>query len=135
MIMKDKIVEWWSRREQKNTEPDMPSTVDKAEPVEPKNDLTVKTDSSSEFHEKDSAIELKVVRPENYTEVAAVADYLLDGCTVFLNMEQLDRSVITRMLDFLRGVTYATNGQIKKSSATTYIITPNNVDISDEKPV
>ena len=77
-------------------------------------------------------IELKVVRPESYAEVGGIADHLLAGCTVVLNLELLDRAVILRMLDFLNGVTYSTDGEIKKVAPTTYIITPNNVDVSDD---
>ena len=77
-------------------------------------------------------MELKVMRPESYEEVSDVADNLLAGCTVVLNLEALDRAVIFRMLDFLNGVTYCTDGEIKKVAASTFIITPHsNVDISD----
>ncbi len=79
-----------------------------------------------------SNIELKVVRPKSFEEVSTVADYLLDGCTVFLNMELLDGAAVVRMLDFLNGVTYCTDGDIKNVSRSTYIITPHNVDVSDE---
>jgi cell division inhibitor SepF len=77
-------------------------------------------------------VELKVMRPESYEEVSDVADNLLAGCTVVLNVEALDRAVIFRMLDFLNGVTYCTDGEIKKVAQNTFIITPHsNVDISD----
>ena len=82
--------------------------------------------------DSNSNIELKVVRPKSFEEVSTVADYLLDGCTVFLNMELLDGAAIVRMLDFLNGVTYCTDGDIKNVSRSTYIITPHNVDVSDE---
>ena len=36
-----------------------------------------------------------------------------------------------RMLDFLNGVTYTTGGEIKNVNNTTFIITPNYVDVSD----
>ena len=79
-----------------------------------------------------SNIELKVVRPESFGEVGSIADYLLAGCTVVINFESLDDQSKFRMLDFLNGVTYSTDGEIKQVSATTFIITPNNVDVSDE---
>ena len=82
--------------------------------------------------DSNSNIELKVVRPKSFEEVSTVADYLLDGCTVFLNMELLDGPAVIRMLDFLNGVTYCTDGDIKNVSRSTYIITPHNVDVSDE---
>ena len=74
-------------------------------------------------------IELKVVRPESMNEIFTIADYLLDGCTVVLNLEILDRESLTRMLDFLNGVTYTTGGEVKNVSPGTYIITPNGINI------
>ena len=82
--------------------------------------------------DSDSNIELKVVRPASFEEVSEIADYLLDGCTVVLNMEMLDNVQTVRMLDFLNGVTYSTDGEIKNVAKNTYIITPHNVDISED---
>ena len=76
-------------------------------------------------------IELKVVRPETFEEVSTIADYLLDDCTVVLNLELLDKPTSLRMLDFLNGITYSKDGEIKKVAQSTYIITPNNVDVND----
>ena len=80
----------------------------------------------------ESNIELKVVRPTSFDEVGEIADYLLDGCTVVLNLELLDNVQTVRMLDFLNGVTYSTDGEIKNVAKSTYIITPQNVDVSDD---
>ena len=74
-------------------------------------------------------IELKVVRPESIDEIFTIADYLLDGCTVVLNLEIIDRETVTRMLDFLNGVTYTTGGEVKNVSQGTYIITPSGINI------
>ena len=79
-----------------------------------------------------SNIELKVVHPESFDDVSTIADYLLDGCTVVLNMEAMEPKATLRMLDFLNGVTYTTGGDIKSVAQSTFIITPNNVDVSDE---
>ena len=76
-------------------------------------------------------IELKVTRPERFADVSTIADYLLDGCTVVLNMELMDKASGIRMLDFLGGVTYSLGGDIKNVSPGTYIITPHNIDITD----
>ena len=88
--------------------------------------------SSVATQNPDSNIELKVVRPESFEEVSDIANYLLDGCTVVLNVEVLDKPSTIRMLDFLNGVTYSRDGDIKKVSQSTYIITPNGIDISEE---
>ena len=61
-----------------------------------------------------------------------IADNLIAGCTVILNMEALEKAVILKMLDFLNGVTYCLDGEIKKVAPSTFIITPRgDVDISD----
>ena len=75
-------------------------------------------------------IELKVTRPERFADVSGIADFLLEGCTVVLNMELMDKAQGLRMLDFLNGVTYSLGGDIKNVSPGTYIITPNNIDIT-----
>ncbi len=88
----------------------------------------VKQDDSSHT----GGVELRVVRPESYDEVSAVADNLIAGCTVVLNVEVLDRTTVHRMLDFLNGVTYCLEGEIKRVAPGTFIITPHNkVDITD----
>ena len=76
-------------------------------------------------------IELKVVRPADFSEVSTIADYLIEGCTVVLNVELLDRASTMRMLDFLNGVTYTKDGEIKNVSLNTYIITPSGIDVHD----
>lgn len=77
-------------------------------------------------------IELKVIKPESINEVSTIADHLLNGCTVVLNLELLDIKQITRMLDFLRGVSYTIDGEIKHVSKSTYIITAKGIDITDK---
>ena len=78
-----------------------------------------------------SNIELKVVRPATFDEVSTIADYLLEGCTVVLNAELLDKPVCIRMLDFLNGVTYTLDGEIRSIAPNTYIVTPNGIDVHD----
>ena len=76
-------------------------------------------------------IELKVVSPESFNEVSSIADYLLEGCTVVLNTELVDKATTMRMLDFLNGVTYTMDGEIKNVAPGTFIITPRGIDIRD----
>ena len=80
----------------------------------------------------ESGIVFKVLKPQTFEEVSGIADYLIDGCTVVLNTELLDKPTCRRMLDFLNGVTYTTDGDIKSVAVNTYIITPHDVDVSEE---
>ncbi len=78
-----------------------------------------------------SSIELKVVRPERFEDVSSIADHLLGGRTVVLNLEAAEPAVCRRLIDFLSGVAYSIDGQLKRVANSTYIITPKNVDVSD----
>ena len=82
-------------------------------------------------HDNTVAIELKVVRPETYASVTEIADHLLNHRTVVLNLEATNREVAKRLIDFLAGVAYSIDGQLKNVANNTYIITPCNVDVAD----
>ena len=74
-------------------------------------------------------LQVVLVKPERYEEAAAIADNLNEKRTVVLNLESTNRDIARRLLDFLSGVAYANNGQIKRVANSTYIITPYNVDV------
>ena len=73
-----------------------------------------------------------LVKPDRYENAAEIADHLKDKRTVVLNLEQTNREIARRLLDFLSGVAYANEGKIKKVANSTYIITPYNVDIQGD---
>lgn len=80
-----------------------------------------------------SVLELKVVRPESYKAVGQIADHLLNRCTVVLNLEAAEKETARRIVDFLNGVAYSIDGQIKPVANNTFVITPKNVTISGEQ--
>lgn len=70
-----------------------------------------------------------LVKPEKFSDVAEIADNLKNKRTVVLNVEKTDRDIARRIVDFLSGVAYASEGNIKKVAEAIFIITPYNVDI------
>jgi len=78
-----------------------------------------------------NAIELKVVKPQNFEDSAQVADHLLSKRTVVLNLEDTNKEAARRILDFLTGVAYSIGGNIKKVANSAYVVTPSNVDVSE----
>lgn len=74
-------------------------------------------------------LQVVLVKPERFDDASAVADHLNAKRTVVLNLESANKDVARRILDFLSGVAYANDGQIKKVANCTYIITPYNVGI------
>lgn len=80
-----------------------------------------------------AVLELKVVRPEEFKSVGQIADHLLNRCTVVLNLEAADAETARRIVDFLNGVAYSIDGQLKPVANKTFIITPKNVSVSGEQ--
>lgn len=74
-------------------------------------------------------LQVVLVKPERFTDASAVADHLNAKRTVVLNLESTNKEVSRRLVDFLSGVAYANNGEIKRVANSTFIITPFNVDI------
>lgn len=70
-----------------------------------------------------------LVKPDRFENAAEIADHLKDKRTVVLNLEQTNKDIARRLVDFLSGVAYANEGKIKRVANSTYIITPYNVDI------
>ena len=96
-----------------------------------------KSDFSSRRQKNDKVVNIHttaqlqvvLVKPEVFEEAASIADNLNARRTVVLNLESASRDIARRFLDFLSGVAYANNGQIKRVANSTYIITPYNVDV------
>lgn len=74
-------------------------------------------------------LQVVLVKPERFENASEIADHLRDKRTVVLNLEQTDKTIARRLIDFLSGVAYANEGTIKKVALATYIITPYNVEI------
>ncbi len=122
----------------------------RSDPVE-REDTTVRTERTSYERPRSTAGEVRptasgkvvsintmtqlsvvLVQPERYEQAADIADHLKDKRTVVLNLEQTNREIARRLLDFLSGVAYANEGKTTKIANSTYIITPYNVEIQGD---
>ncbi len=74
-------------------------------------------------------LQVVLVKPERFDDSSSIADHLNAKRTVVLNLESASKDVSRRILDFLSGVAYANEGQIKKVANCTFIIIPYNVGI------
>lgn len=85
--------------------------------------------SSSSSSVKASELAVVLVNPDRFESAADIADHLKADRTVILNLEQTNKDVARRMVDFLSGVAYAKEGRIKKIANSTYLIIPCNVEL------
>lgn len=81
-------------------------------------------------------LQVVLVKPERFENASEIADHLREKRTVVLNLESTNKDVARRLLDFLSGVAYAQEGEIKKVAKQTFLVTPFNVrfegDLLDE---
>lgn len=78
-------------------------------------------------------LQVAIFKPERFgEETRAIADQLINTHTVVLNLEDTNKDMSRRIIDFLSGVAYANNGKIKKVATSTFIIIPNNVDLTGD---
>lgn len=80
-----------------------------------------------------SSVEIKIHKPESYDDVKAIADHLLNGKTIMLNLEGTNREISRRLIDFLNGIVYAIDGNLRRAANSMFVITPSNVSISGEQ--
>ncbi|MCL1792779.1 MAG: cell division protein SepF [Oscillospiraceae bacterium] len=77
--------------------------------------------------------EVKLVKPEDYANPNQIADHVINRRTVILNLEETNKETARRLLDYLNGVAYAIQGQVKKVSEKTFVIAPNNIMITEKQ--
>ena len=74
-------------------------------------------------------LQVVLVKPERFDNASEIADHLREKRTVVLNLESTNKDVARRLVDFLSGVAYASEGRIKKIAVNTYLITPYHVEL------
>ena len=73
---------------------------------------------------------LKIVNPREYKDAVEIANQLMNGNTVLLNIESIAKDQAIRLLDYLNGAVHVAGGLMTKVSKTTIVIAPKNVDVS-----
>ena len=79
-----------------------------------------------------SSLEVCVIKPTNVEDGREIANTLLGGKAVVLNLEGIDVDLAQRIIDFSSGACFAINGNLQKVSNFIFIITPESVDISGD---
>ena len=80
-----------------------------------------------------SSLQMKVSRPRVLKDATEIAESLLAGQTVVLNLDEMEDSDARRMLDYIAGITYAIKGKIERPADRTFLITPNGVKVATEQ--
>ena len=73
--------------------------------------------------------EVVLFHAKTFGDATKAADELRSKKAVILNMENVDKALTRRVVDFLSGCVYALDGQVKKIAQSTYLFCPHSMDI------
>ena len=73
--------------------------------------------------------EVVLFHAKTFDDAAKAADELRRKKAVILNMENVDKALTRRVVDFLSGSVYAVDGSVKKIAQSTYLFCPHNMDV------
>ncbi len=73
------------------------------------------------------------VRPLRFDQAQEVADTFKHGQAVIMNLQDLERDTMRRLIDFASGLCYGLNGKLDKVASGVYLLTPANVSDEDRK--
>ena len=73
--------------------------------------------------------EVVLFRPSTFNDTSKAADDLRSKKAVIVNMENVDKAMARRVVDFLSGCAYAVDGKVKKIAQATYLFCPHNMDV------
>lgn len=101
--------------------------VDEVEPMIPRN----RGNKVVNIHTAASA-KVMIIKPSCYEEAAEICDALRNRKIIVVNTSGLEHKIAQRLLDFISGSCYALSGELQEIEMGVYILSPSNVEVSNE---
>ncbi|MCY6959641.1 cell division protein SepF [Clostridium brassicae] len=79
-----------------------------------------------------ASTKIMILKPANYDEAIEICDNLKSRKIIVVNMTSLENKVAQRLLDFMAGASYALSGSLEEVERGVYILSPSNVEVSNE---
>ena len=80
-----------------------------------------------------TAARVHVVEPHGFNDAQEIGDRLKANQPVIINMQGVGRDLQRRLIDFSSGLAYGIGGQIQKAADQVFLLTPSNVEVSQEE--
>lgn len=74
---------------------------------------------------------LKVVKPHDAEDGLQIADFLMQGFTVVMNIEALERDITIRLIDFLQGALHVLDGELRRVTKSTFVLSPRKGEVEE----
>lgn len=76
---------------------------------------------------------MKVIKAKSSEDGRDIADYLKEGYNVVLNVEEIERTELFRLIDFLMGALYVLGGEMNRVAQKTLVLSPRQGEMSFEE--
>lgn len=73
-----------------------------------------------------------VVVPRSFNQAQEVADLVKSSVPVIMNLQEADRDLSRRLIDFASGLCYGLGGSMERVANAVYLLTPTDVEVSAE---
>ena len=80
-----------------------------------------------------SSARVHVVEPHGFNDAQEVGDRLKADQPVIINIQGVGRDLQRRLIDFSSGLTYAIGGTMARVADQVFLLTPSNVEVSQEE--
>jgi cell division inhibitor SepF len=80
-----------------------------------------------------TAGKVHVVEPRGFNDAQQVGDRVKGNQAVILNLQSSDKELRRRLIDFSSGLAYATGGSMSRVADAVFLISPLDVEISEEE--
>ncbi len=70
-----------------------------------------------------------ICTPDRLDQTENIVDLLQSGSSVLLNLEMSRRDIARRLLDFIAGVAYHNDNQVRRVAPSAYLILPYDAEV------
>lgn len=74
-----------------------------------------------------------VITPSSFNEAQQIGDRYKAKQPVIMNIQELDRDLSRRLIDFASGLCYGLGGRMEKVADHVYMLSPDDVEVSAEE--
>jgi cell division inhibitor SepF len=74
--------------------------------------------------------QVSVFSPRSYQDVVEIADALRNRQVCIVNLQNADRTLLQRVVDFTSGVAYTIDGKIQKLAESIYLVVPTGIVVN-----
>lgn len=93
-------------------------------PAPTRSNKVVSINNARVAQQPNSSSKIELVEPRVYGDGKEIVNHLLNGNAVIVNFDQMDAKVAFRIVEYMKGATYAISGKIERIDAEIFLCTP-----------